>query len=115
LHNRWISKPARLQYTFDEKELYKSYCMFAKNIQTKIASYPKNENKELNKEGINKLKQLLINQKLIAFDAKEKNLLHEYCMIYNTYRIAKRFGLFEECYKYIYEISKNEGEYEQNN
>ena len=101
LNNKWISKPAKLQHLFTEKDLYMSYSNFAQNIQKNIDQYPKNEDGELNNEGISNLRRLLVEQKLIAFDAKEKDMMHEYSLIYNTYRIAKKFKLFEQCYEYI--------------
>ena len=49
---------------------------------------------------ISKLRKTLVDLKFESFIAKEHDIMHEYSLVYNTYRVAKRLKLIANYHKY---------------
>jgi len=96
LDNEWISKPVKNNYLFSANELYESYLQLENNLYKQVQILTDSQHNYLTTENCNKLKKILEDIKNEAFNAKEYDVLGEYTMLYSTYRIAKRLGLFSK-------------------
>lgn len=114
LNNCWKSEPIRQEYPFTVEQLFKEYCKYSADLHKYVADLKKINGAFLTSESCYNLKTFLNNLKYSAYNAKKIHPLREYCLEYNLYRIAKKFGVFSHFYSYIrdsnnYLMSLNNG------
>ena len=107
LNDKWICQPERLEYPFTIDQLYENYLKFEQNMENFVSSLPHADADFLTKQGIEKLKKTLSDLKSESFMAKEHDIMHEYSMVYNTYRVAKRLKLIAKYYEFAENSQKN--------
>ena len=100
LNKSWISEPYKGSYNFTPQQLWASYQYFETNIK-QIADKISGTEKYLTLEGCEKLNNLLTNIKLETYAEKEQDILHEYSLKYNVYRLAQYFELFKKYENFI--------------
>ncbi len=107
LNNCWHKEPIRQNFDFTAEELYIEYSKFSAKIHQLVKDLPKINNAYLTYDSAVELSEKLLQLKMDAFIAKDQDEKHEYSMIYNIYRISKKFCLpqhfmqyAEESYRY---------------
>lgn len=100
LNNGWIGAPERLEYAFTPEQLYENYLKFKDDMDKFVESLPHANEEFLTSSSISKLKRTLVDLKFESFIAKEHDIMHEYSLVYNTYRVAKRLKLIASYHKY---------------